>query len=77
MENRNSAMNNDQVTGVIRAILAAAGGLLVQRGYVDDQTLTTIIGAIMTLGAAAWSIHNNRTGKVIGGQAIGPGSKSG
>ena len=59
-------MNNDQITGIIRAILAAGGGLLVQRGYVDNQTMTTIIGALITLGAAAWSVHNNRTGKVIG-----------
>ena len=59
-------MNNDQITGIIRAILAAVGGLMVQRGYVDQQTLTTIIGAIMTLAAAGWSIHNNQTGKVIG-----------
>ncbi len=59
-------MNNDQLTGIIRAILAAGGGLLVQRGYVDNQTMTTIIGALITIGAAAWSVHNNRTGKVIG-----------
>ena len=59
-------MNNDQLTGIIRAILAAGGGLLVQRGYVDNQTMTTIIGALITFGAAAWSVHNNRTGKVIG-----------
>ena len=59
-------MNNDQITGIIRAILAAVGGLMVQRGYVDQQTLTTIIGAVLTLAAAAWSIHNNQTGKVIG-----------
>ena len=63
-------MNNDQITGIIRAILAAGGGLLVQRGYVDNQTMTTIIGALITIGAAAWSVHNNRTGKVIG--APGP-----
>ena len=59
-------MNNDQLTGIIRAILAAGGALLVQRGYVDNQTVTTIIGALITIGAAAWSVHNNRTGKVIG-----------
>lgn len=60
-------MNSDQITGIIRAILAAVGGLLVQRGYVDSQNLNIIIGAVMTIGAAAWSVHNNRTGKVIGG----------
>ena len=59
-------MNNDQITGVIRAVLAPVGGLLVQRGYVDNQTMTTIIGAILALGAGAWSVHNNQTGKVIG-----------
>ena len=60
-------MNNGQIIGIIRAVLAAGGGLLVQRGYVAQQTLTTIVGAVITLVAAAWSIHNNQTGKVIGG----------
>ena len=64
-------MNNDQITGIIRAVLAAGGGLLVQRGYVDNQTMTTIIGAILAMGAAAWSVHNNQTGKVIGSTTQG------
>ena len=59
-------MNSDQITGIIRAILAAGGGYLVGKGYLDDATLNTIIGAVLTLGTAVWSVVNNRGGKTIG-----------
>ena len=58
-------MNPDQVMGVVRAILAAVGGLLVQKGYIDAVTLTAVIGALITLGSALWSVFSNRSGKVI------------
>lgn len=59
-------MNPDQITGIFRAILAAGGGYLVGKGYLDDATLNTIIGAVLTLGTAVWSVINNRSGKTIG-----------
>ena len=58
-------MNTDQVLGVVRAIMAAVGGLLVQKGYIDAVTLTAVIGALVTLGSAVWSVVSNRSGKVI------------
>ena len=62
-------MNMDQITGIIRAILAAAGGWLVTNGYLDSATLSSAIGALLTLGTIVWSIVNNRTGKTIGAPA--------
>jgi len=49
-------MSQDMIMGVIRALLAAIGGGLVSKGYVDEATSNTIIGAVITLGTAAWSI---------------------
>ena len=56
---------NSQITGVIRAILAAAGGWAVGKGYIDNGTATAVGGAIMTLGAAGWSIYSNSQAQKI------------
>ncbi len=49
-------MNQEQVLGIVRHILTAAGGVLVTKGYVDANTLATIVGALATLIGAGWSI---------------------
>lgn len=53
-------MNSNELAGVARAILAACGGYFVSRGLVDEATLQQIIGAVITLGVAAWSIWAKR-----------------
>ena len=58
-------MNTDQVLGVVRAIMAAIGGLVIGKGYIDAATFTLISGALVTLGTGLWSIYSNRSGKVI------------
>jgi len=46
----------------IRSILAAIGGVLVAKGYTDDQTLQTVIGAVMTIIPIVWGIaHKYQT----------------
>jgi peptidoglycan hydrolase-like protein with peptidoglycan-binding domain len=57
-------MTADQITGVLRAILTAIGGYVVGKGIVDQTTATEIIGAVLTLVGAGWSIYSNRP-KVI------------
>jgi hypothetical protein len=49
-------MNMDQVLGIIRHTLTFVGGLLVMKGLVDETTITEIIGGIVTLTGAIWSI---------------------
>lgn len=49
-----------QVEGVVRALLAALGGMLVAQGLLDEGTWATISGAVLTLGTAAWSIYDKR-----------------
>ena len=53
-------MTGEQIAGVVRAIVAAAGGYFVGQGVVDAETVTTIGGAVATLAAAAWSIYAKR-----------------
>ena len=49
-------MNKDIVWGVVRAVLAAAGGYFVAKGLVDAGTLETVLGAVGVLFTAGWSI---------------------
>jgi len=49
----------DQITGIVRAILAAAGG-----GAIFSQDmLTAIAGAVVTLAVAGWSVWSKRKEK--------------
>lgn len=53
-------MNRDMILGLLRHALTAGGGVLVAKGVVDDGTLQTIIGAVVTLAGAAWSVADKR-----------------
>jgi hypothetical protein len=53
-------MTQDQVGGVVRALVAAAGGYFVGQGLVDAETMLTVGGAITTLVVAVWSIYSKK-----------------
>ena len=53
-------MSKNEVYGVARAILSAAGGFLVGKGYIDSETAVSLAGAIATIAAAVWSIKSKR-----------------
>ena len=57
-------MSLEQFGGIIRALLAAAGGYLVGQGILDAATMTTITGALATLAVTGWSIWTNRPAKI-------------
>lgn len=48
-------MTGEQIWGVIRTILAAAGGWAVGKGYIDNDLLTAILGGGGTIFIAVWS----------------------
>jgi hypothetical protein len=45
-----------QILGVMRALIAAIGGILVAHGYLEDSTVEPLVGAFVTLITAAWSV---------------------
>lgn len=57
-------MTGEQIWGVVRTILAAAGGFIVAKGYIDSATLNTILGGVGTIFIAGWSLYSNRAGTV-------------
>ena len=53
-------MTQDQVGGIVRALVSAAGGYFVGQGLVDAQTMMTVGGAVTTLVVAVWSIYSKK-----------------
>ena len=53
-------MSQEQLLGILRHVLTFGGGLIVANGNVDDATMQTIIGAIVSLAGAVWSVHSKR-----------------
>jgi hypothetical protein len=46
----------DMIMGVIRALLAALGGWVANKGWASQEEVTTIVGALITLIVGIWSI---------------------
>ena len=55
-----NTLSGEQIWGIVRTILAAAGGWVVAKGYVDNATLQAVIGALGTLFIAAWSVWSKK-----------------
>jgi hypothetical protein len=51
---------NDSIKSLIRHILSAAGGFLVAKGLVSADQLPEVVGAVITLLAAAWGILSKK-----------------
>lgn len=53
-------MTAEQIWGIVRTILAAAGGWVVAKGYIDNATLQAVLGALGTLFVAGWSVWSKK-----------------
>ncbi len=53
-------MTGEQVWGIARTILAAAGGWFVAKGYLDNETLAAILGGSGTVFVAVWSVMSKK-----------------
>jgi hypothetical protein len=49
-------MNRDMWLGIARHILTLVGGVFVDKGLTDADTVNTIVGAVVSLGGVGWSI---------------------
>jgi peptidoglycan hydrolase-like protein with peptidoglycan-binding domain len=62
---KGKTLTSDQITGVVRAILAAVFGYITGKGWIDTNTAATVSGAVLTLLTAAWSIYSNRPKTIV------------
>ena len=53
-------ITTEQVGGIVRALVAAAGGYFVGQGLIDAETMLTVGGAVTTLAVAVWSIYSKK-----------------
>jgi hypothetical protein len=53
-------MNKEKVLGIVRHILTFAGGYVVAKGLVDGQQIEEIVGAVVTIIGAAWSVLSKK-----------------
>lgn len=59
-------MNQDQLGGIVRAVVPPLVTYLVAKGIVPAGSADSLIAAAVAIAAASWSIVSNKTGKVIG-----------
>lgn len=50
----------DQVLGLIRHALTFVGGVIVAKGLVDEVLFQEILGGVMTLVGAVWSVASKK-----------------
>jgi hypothetical protein len=53
-------MTPEEIGGVVRAVVAALGGVLVAKGVVDQATVMAIAGGVATIAVAIWSVLAKR-----------------
>jgi hypothetical protein len=49
-------LTREQVLGIVRHALTFAGGIVVMSGWADQGVVTEIIGGVITLTGAIWSV---------------------
>lgn len=55
-----SSKMKDQVLGLIRHALTFVGGVIVAKGLVDEVLFQEILGGVMTLVGAIWSVASKK-----------------
>lgn len=58
-------MNTEQVTSIVRQILLAVGGFVVGKGWVDNETMMQIAGALSVVLASLWALWTRRDKAIV------------
>ena len=53
-------MTQEQLLGIVRHILTAAGGIIIARGLVSEALWEQIAGAALTVAGLVWSILSKK-----------------
>lgn len=65
-------MNYDQMTGVIRSVVPPLLAYAVGKGWIAEGSVGDITTAIVAVGAAIWSVQNNKNTSKIASVAALP-----
>jgi hypothetical protein len=53
-------LTKEQILGIVRHALTFIGGIVVMKGLFDETMVTEIIGGVMTLVGAVWSVIDKK-----------------
>jgi len=65
-------MNWEQISSILRHVLTFGGGFIVAKGWVSAETMTGIVGAIITIGGAIWAVVNKTPSNIVASAAALP-----
>ena len=66
-------MTSDQITGILRAILAALGGFFIGKGMISAATFDWLTGGILAVAPILWSMWVNRPAAIAASAQSLPG----
>lgn len=69
-------MNWEQISSILRHILTFGGGFIVAKGWVSAETMTGLVGAVITVGGAIWAMVNKTPTNMIAATAALPDVQS-
>lgn len=62
---KGKTMTQDQINGILRAILTAVGGYFVNHGFVTGSVWDWITAGVLTIGPMVWSWISNRPKTIV------------
>lgn len=63
---------NPQLDGILRAILVGVGGFIAGKGWIPIEMVNEIVGALLVIGGAVWTVIANRPKSLIAAAAAQP-----
>jgi hypothetical protein len=58
-------LNKEQILSIVRQVLTATGAILITAGVMKEGMTTEILGTIMTLISAVWSIVDKTDASIV------------
>jgi hypothetical protein len=65
-------MNWEQISSIVRHVLTFGGGFAVAKGWVSEETMLALVGAIITIGGAIWAMMNKTPAAIVAQAAALP-----
>jgi hypothetical protein len=65
LKTKTMGLNKEQILSIIRQALTATGAILITAGVMKEGMTTEILGTIMTLISAVWSIVDKTDANIV------------
>jgi hypothetical protein len=55
----------DQISGLVQRVLMFAGGFVVAKGWISEELMIQIVGALVGLGGILWGVKVNTQSALV------------